>query len=224
MDAADDGIRSVYFHGYILMVDVLAFMVLWLSNWYDACPCHSEQLSADQINNWRKRAALRERLGGDCIMGSRRGPEFACGAMHQFVKRLMEVSSNVILAEITQLGLTQADIGSIMLEFSRARRHIYFTMLVKHSYWAHEPWCLFAIAHHNVQLARLAAQRCLRLRERLLREPFRQIHWVTKVLLFDERLVQQLRAFANGQPMDDLKHLLIVAALFRFAYTSELVL
>ena len=133
----------------------------------------------------------------------------------------MQVSATVIVAEVTQLGLTQADVGRIMLDFSRARRHIYFTMMVKHSYWAHEPWCLFAISHHIVHVARAAAQRCLRLREQLLREPFKPIHWITRLLLFDERLLNQLRAFANGQSLDDLKHLLVVAALFRFAYTSE---
>ena len=202
-------------------MDVLAFLVLWLSNWYDGCPCHSVELTSDKINSWQKRAKLRERLGGTCVMGSRRGAEFASGAMLAFVRRILEVSAHVILAELTQLGMRQDELGSIMLEFSRARRHIYFTMVVKHSYWGHEPWCFFAIAHFSEDIARRAAQRCLRLRERLLREPFRPIHWITRVLLFNPKVLEQLRAFASGQSLDDLKELVILAALFRFAYTSD---
>lgn len=206
------------------MMDVLAFLVLWLSNWYDGCPCHNAQLTANDINSYQKRSRLRERLGGDCVMNSRRGPEFAVGAMMQFVRHLLDVSLAAIVSEIAQVGVNQDEIGIISQEFTRARRHFWFTMVVKHSYWSHQPWCFFGLAHHLEHIARSCAKRALRLRESLLRDRSRAIHWITKLLLFDTTVVRELQAFANGQPVDELKTLVVIVSMFRFAYTSEIVL
>ena len=207
------------------MVDVVAFLVLWLSHWYDSCPCHAQELQVGHISSWSKRNRLRERvaLGGDCVMRSRRAPELAAGVMMEFIHKFLEVCASTILGELAQLGLDQESVGIILQEFSNTRRHIWFTMVVKHSYWFHEPWCLFGIGHANVGIARACARKCLRLRHKLLQTPDKAIHALTKLVLFDQRFLQQLIDFANGTDMDNLKDLVIIAAMFRFAYTSETV-
>lgn len=174
-----------------------------------------------QMNSWEKRAQLRKRLAGDCVMNSRRGPECAVGAMMDCVDKLLGLSSAVILAELTQLGLDQDSIGIILQEWTAARRHIYFNMVVKFSYWHHEPWMFFGLAHRNIVLARRCARRCIRLRSRLLGQVHKPIHYITRLLLFTEKLWAQLQDFANGRDMDELEDLKILAAMFRFAFTSE---
>ena len=223
LDMADEGIRSPFFHGYCVMIDIIAFVVLWVSVWYDSCSCHSEQLTADKMNSWRKRGAFRERMGGECVMNSRRGPDFACGDMLSCLRGILNMSNTALLAGLAYLGLDQASIGSIMQEFGRARQHLWFTMSMKHSYWSHEPWIFFGIAHRAERIARAYARKCLRLRHRILRNPLRPIHYITKLLLFTQRFLEQLQLFANGEPMENLKELGVLAAMFRFAYTSDLV-
>ena len=174
------------------MLDILSFMVLWLSRWYDSCPCHFDKLNAWDMNNWAKRARIREIFGGECVMNGRRAPEFSSGAMMGFVRELLSICTNVLLAELAQLGLQQDSIGIILQDFANARRLFWFTMVVKHSYWSHPPWCFFAIGHRATHIARACARRCLRLRQDLLREPFRPIHYITKFMLFSDRMVTQL--------------------------------
>lgn len=225
MEIADEGIRSNMFYGYLLMVDIIAFLVLWLEHWYDSCACHAQEIQAGNMSSFAKRARLRARLGGECVMNSRRAPEMAVGAMMSFMGKLMEVGLSALRAELAQIGLVDEEsVGIILQEFTRARRYIHFTMVVKHSYWFHEPWCMFGIGHRNLEVARRCARMCLRLRTRLLAQPTESIHALTKFVLFNERMLSQLIEFANGRDMADLKDLIIVAALFRFAYTSELVL
>ena len=142
-----------------------------------------------------------------------------------FMRKLMHVSISALRAELAQIGLVdQESVGTILQEFARARRYIHFTMVIKHSYWFHEPWCMFGIGHRNDEVARRCARMCLRLRNRLQAQPTESIHALTKFVLFNERMLSQLIEFANGRDMEDLRDLIIVATMCRFAYTSELVL
>lgn len=176
------------------------------------------------MNSWAKRAELRKRLAGDCVMNSRRGPECAVGAMLDCVDKLLGITSVVILAELIHLDLDQESIGIILQEWTIARRHIYFTMVVKLSCWSHEPWMFFGLAHCNILLARRCARRCVRLRARLLGQVHRPIHYITRLLFFNEKMWAQFQDFANGRNMDELDDLKILAAMFRFSFTSENVL
>ena len=221
IDVADDAIRNPLFHGYCLMIELIAFLVLWLSHWFDSCACHIEQLTLAKMNTWQKRAQMRETLGGDCIMNSRRGPEMATGEMLTYLQNLLRMASTVLLSELAHLGLDQAAIGKIMQDYSRAKQHLWFTLTMKNSFWSHEPWTFFGLAHRDEATARAVARRSLRLRDRLLREPHKPIHHITKVLLFTDLLLSQLRRFATGTPLDSLKELALIVAMFRFAFTSE---
>ena len=42
LNTADEAINSNKFWGYCLMVDLVAFLILTLSSWFDSCPCHDE--------------------------------------------------------------------------------------------------------------------------------------------------------------------------------------
>ena len=223
IDMADEGIRSTFFRGYICMVDVLAFLILWMSRWYDACPCHSDEINAADMSDWRRRSRLRERVCGNCVMNARRGPEMASGCMMEFLRKLLDVGVSVILCELAQIGLDQSDTGAILHEFIQARRHIWLTMVVKHSYWCYEPWAFFGLGHLNVGIARACARRCVRMRGRLLAQPGKPIHRLTKLMLFNDTMWDELNRFASGCDMEALKNLVIFAAIFRFAFTSELV-
>ena len=203
------------------MIDLIAFLVLWLSHWFDSCACHIEKLTIANMNTWHKRAQMRDTLGADCVMNSRRGPEMAAVQMLKFLQNLLRMGSTVLLSELAYLGLDQESIGAIMQDYSRAKQHLWFTLTMKHSYWSHEPWTFFGLAHRDQTTAQAVARRCLRLRDRLLREPFKQIHYITKLLLFTERLLSQLRQFAAGTPLCNLKELALIVAMFRFAFTSE---
>ena len=155
-------------------------------------------------------------------MNSRRGPEMAVGEMLVFLQNLLRMGNTVLLSELANLGLEQSEIGTIMQEFSRAKQHLWFTLTMKNSYWSHEPWNFFGLAHRDEATARALARRCLRLRERLLQEPDKAIHYITKLLLFTEPMLSQLRRFAAGTPLDVLKELSVILAMFRFAFTSEI--
>ena len=143
----------------------------------------------------------------------------ATGEMLRFLHNLLSMASAVLISELAYLGVDQESLGRIMQDFTRAKQHMWFTLTMKHSYWSHEPWCFFGLAHRDHTTAQAVARRCLRLRDRLLREPSRPIHYITKLLLFSKDLLSQLMQFANGVPMDNLKELAILVAMFRFAYT-----
>ena len=152
-------------------------------------------------------------------MSSRRGPEMAAGEIMLMVRRLLEAISTSLLFELSALGLEQIDIAAIMRDFSAARRHIYFTMMVKNSYWGSPPWLFMGLGHRNVDIARAVARRCLLLKEKL--DLLAPIHYVTFQILFVPLLLSQLQDFAAGADLTTLPELFVYACIFRFAFTSD---
>ena len=131
----------------------------------------------------------------------------------KLAERLLNAVHNTLVVELAGLGVIGADIGRIMRDFANGRKHIWFTLVVKASFWQQLLWHFFGIAHNTLHLARACATRCLQLKENIL--PGDPIHWLTEMLLFTERGFRELVAFAQGGPMETL-HFLI-----RFAGTLK---
>ena len=139
-----------------------------------------------------------------------------------FLRNLLTMSVTVVLSELAFLGLAENEIGIIVQDFQRAKQHLWFTLVMKHSFWSHEPWVFFGLAHRDERVAQAIARKCLKIKPRILWEPVKAIHYLTNLLLFTPELLSDLTRFANGQSLDTLPRLAIVCAMLRFAYTLNI--
>ena len=159
------------------------------------------------------RKYYQRQLQCSCVLSGRRGPNFAAKDFMQLVLRLLSTAHNVLLVELAGMGVQDGDLTIVMREFSAARRHIWFTLTVKMSFWQSVPWLFFGIGHMNTDVARAIARRCLQLRVRI--EANDPIEWFTFVLLFTERGFRELQDFANGADIATLRlnHLRVIPRL-----------
>jgi len=69
LDQFEEALNSKRWEGYLLMVDIVSFLILFLSGWFDGCPCHHKRPTVDEVadrrtrrNYWSKKEA------SPCIM------------------------------------------------------------------------------------------------------------------------------------------------------------
>ena len=86
IEVADAAITSLKFWGYCLMVDVFAWLFLYMSHWFDSCACHSSLPGDDDMSGRERRTYYRSRLSLEkCCMVCRRAPEMASGVMFELL-------------------------------------------------------------------------------------------------------------------------------------------
>ena len=131
------------------------------------------------------------------------------------------MAHNALLFEIAADGCSEEDKAIIIRDFEAARRHVWFTFLVRLSFWQQLPWVLFGLGHRDIDIAIACCRRALQLFASLGDEyPH---HWVTMLLCMPGSLgLQQLLAFVSRElPLEALPFLHRMRARFKFAPVSE---
>jgi len=132
LDKANTAIESLLFWGYCLMADVFAWLFLYLSHWFDSCPCHCTVPDNADLTRRERRQYYRDRLNlRKCCMVCRRAPDFACGAVMVLLTRLLEMLQNGLLIELAGMGLLATDVAVIMRDFAAARRHVFIRLVME---------------------------------------------------------------------------------------------
>ena len=89
VERADRAISNMEFWGFMIMVDVVGVLFLYMSGWFDTCPCHGEipGLRPGDYSHQTRRSYWARKSERDCRMSGRRSFEFAAGEMLAFVRR-----------------------------------------------------------------------------------------------------------------------------------------
>lgn len=153
-------------------------------------------------------------------MTCRRAPEFASGKMFQFLRILLNAGVAALSLDLAAALVLGSDQVEVLREFATERAYIWFTFVVKFSFWQCLPWSLFGLGHTDEAVARMVANSCL---QQFATLPVGStIHWLVLVFFVGDSVVaHELRLFAAGAARTTLPVLMRFMARFRFALTSE---
>jgi len=59
------------------MADLLAWLILMFSGWFDDCPCHGRSVSDGDVSRREQRQYYKRLMKHPCAMSCRRAPEMA---------------------------------------------------------------------------------------------------------------------------------------------------
>ena len=144
--------------------------------------------------------------------------ELAAGALDDLLHALANVGQAFLLFSPSIVALDEAARGRLLEEFTRARRHISFTLQVKTSFYKHLPWVLLGCAHHSRAKAQLCAARALQLYAHAGAAV--QSHWLVKTMCTGE-VLNQLILFRDGQLLQSLPKLELLVAKMKFCLAVE---
>ena len=148
------------FLGYNKAILRLGRVLRRFGHWLEACPCHVPHL-ADATSACKKAIALAFPLLGRCPNAGNRAPELAAGALNEIIKQLLD---NCIADVMELVGdASAATKDTIMADLQHASSHLILGLEVKFACFSRLPWKLCAVAHHNVNVARVAAKTCIEL-------------------------------------------------------------
>ena len=171
-------IRSCRWWSYCVMVSHLHRMVGEISSWLEGCRCHDwlQRLVTEKGGRAFSRAAKRlinachfhgYRYGdGDgpnwkCILGGKRAPELAVGALQKLLQRLkLELLANIVRDAVP--GTTAEDMSMIVHDFTQAVLHLIDTVNAKLQHWQVLPWSLCGLGHWCADTAREHGRRILK--------------------------------------------------------------
>lgn len=135
------------------MLDIIAWLILFLSAWYDGCTCHADVPGAAEMSSRSRRTYyVRQQSLKRCVMCCRRAPELAVGALNAVLARLLQVSANALDIELVQMVVSDEHRAQIVRDFGIARRHIWGTFQLKFTFWQQLPWHFFGIAHRRMDV------------------------------------------------------------------------
>jgi hypothetical protein len=149
-----------------------------------------------------------------------RAAELAAGALSELLKLLWDVSHANLCLLPGMLRLSPDARGKVLDDFARARRHFRFTLAVKASFWRQLPWQLFGLSHHDAEVARVCAQRCLELFDASLSQV--KNHWLVDGLCRPGSPgFHQVQQFVAGSQLVELPLLEGLVARFKFVSVVE---
>ena len=188
------------------------------------CPgsrCAS-RFSVEEASDQKRRRFYYEKVSKfKCFLCGRRAPEFVTCAITRFLRSIFETGQTALLIELHRIGCSAADVASIMLDFSAARRSASFYFTFRTSYMGDLPHLAFAIGHKSQRVARMAMVRCLRLFDEWYRNPMdKAAHYLTVILFWPGTQARMdIEAFIATGIMSSF--LVRMAARCRFTYTSD---
>ena len=212
LEVASEAILSTTFWSYIHMIAELADFVGHVENWFQSCPCHSEDISEKRLRCAIKRG---------CPLRSLRAPELAADAFEPFLQELSALSAAAVMLNHTR-GCAVQDRVWILEDFECGRQHLLFSFIMQTACWSQLPHKLCAIGHWLPDVARVHAATCLRVWANMSQEQKDASHQLSQLMLaHGSPLEQQLRDFVQGTSLDDLPELSRMAARLRFIPLCE---
>ena len=218
-------VHDPFVWGYACMLRSLLGIVLQLSTWCEACPCHTPP---QQLEGYEVADLTPDPLVGrlrPCIFKGRRAPEMGTGG---FARRLDELKVQNAATLVLALSKLEAQKRTdIMNDFNRGVQHLLFVSTLKFSFWNEIPYKLCGLAHWDEGVARQAAQQCLRqwdqameLQRRARQEGTapREVHALSKLFLGDGPLRALLLQFADSVPRSDPRMLPLCRALAKLLF------
>ena len=206
IDVVDQAIHSPFFWSYLQALQSLAEALAVAMSWAEGCACHwhldREAVGKESSSLWRS-----------CPLRCRRVPELAAGDFTKEVQSCLVTAASKLSLQLSA-ALSDTERTTILSDFESGRNHLMFYFNFKCSYFQDPPWCVFAMAHANAEVAAQAEERArtsecehplvMQLRQEPLRSQIQT--WRTRCEEFQ----------ASGQ-VDDLKLLREFLAKLRFA-------
>ena len=141
------------------MIDHVGETLGTIVGWSEGCLCHSE-VPALQGPDRHSFGGLAARTGTSlCPLATRRAPECAAGGLSILLQRDCDVVDVSVILDPTTLQCSQPERDLLLLDWSRARRHMRFVFSIKLAHWEQLPHVLFGVAHHCQATARRCARR-----------------------------------------------------------------
>ena len=92
----EEGLTSKRFEGLLITFEVVAFLILVLSSWFDSCPCHSPRIGIDNAASRSRRKNYWHRVGlNKCLMCGRRAPSFASGEVMEYIREIFKLAKQL---------------------------------------------------------------------------------------------------------------------------------
>jgi hypothetical protein len=181
VETADYAINSNFFWAYVDMIKRIGDALLYLAAWSEGCPCHTDDETLRAPTREQRVRRFKTRFGSaTCPMLTRRAPECAAGSLEVIIRRMFEEAQNNILLSHAVAKLSPPERAEVLRDFAEAKRHVFFTMTLKLSFWRQLPWVLFGIGHQNSETARACGHRALQLFYNSADDEVH--HWVTLLL------------------------------------------
>ena len=139
-------------------------------------------------------------------MVGRRAPEWAAGALFEFLSVMCRYAANTLLFELVSAGLTDQEKSTVMQDFGALRRQLFFVFQFKFGHWQQLPWILCGLAHEVKEVAMRCAVRALQLFAAVSDQETH--HMYTLALLLPGRGLTEMEAFARGVSDITGRHLL----------------
>ena len=221
---ANSAITSDEFWAYARMIDAVAETADVIMSWGESCPCHWRHEGFEGPSRHDPKRAMahqwRRQRDGSCPLAGMRAAELAAGALSERLTLLWEVSHANLCLLPGMLRWSPGARGKVLDDFARARRHFRFTLAVKASFWRQLPWQLFGLSHHDAEVARVCAQRCLELFDASLSQV--KSHWLVDGLCRPGSPgFHQVQQFVAGSQLVELPLLESLVARFKFVSVVE---